>query len=504
MMAGQLSARRCARLSHALVLFFAALLVAGGQRNALVLGEDVAAAGAAAAAASPGSSEGADETVGKCVDHTPMLEELVLAKTNLQRDFDDCEDKRIHLERLMKALEGTVESQSKIIDEAGGSKGIQELIDTASAAGDNTTLLEAAKEEAENARKDAAAAREEAEAAKKEAGEAEQSIQAAREETAAAQETSARLASEKEAVRSELDAASHELETLRKDLSKAEAKESKARQELEKKADDIRGKLERTTSELEIAKKPRVVSVSAIMKDVRQLGNDLAEQTKDARDDIVQRATEKAEKVRAVVEPRLVAAAEASKPVLKTAMDKTEPHRAKAREVFGEYRVVFDEKVGAPVTEKWLIAKEHVSKAWQEAMATTDEVGEAVVAKLVSVGASEDEARKACHYVNLTVLGLFAVLFLVYFLRTIVVNIVWPVVHTVLRLALWVVKVPVRIVYLPVRLVLWALTKCFRLAFGGGGSKGKGAKSGKGNSQGAASRRASAAQTGSRNSKKNK
>lgn len=40
-----------------------------------------------------------------------------------------------------------------------------------------------------------------------------------------------------------------------------------------------------------------------------------------------------------------------------------------------------------------------------------------------------------------------------------------------LLLALWVVKLPFRILFLPVRLVLWVLTKCFRLAFGG---KGKG------------------------------
>lgn len=36
---------------------------------------------------------------------------------------------------------------------------------------------------------------------------------------------------------------------------------------------------------------------------------------------------------------------------------------------------------------------------------------------------------QACHYFNLAMLGLFAVLFLVYFARTIFVNIVWPVVR---------------------------------------------------------------------------
>lgn len=55
-MAGLSSARRCVRLSHALLLFFAAVLLAGAGRSALVLGEDVAAADAAAAESS-GSSQ---------------------------------------------------------------------------------------------------------------------------------------------------------------------------------------------------------------------------------------------------------------------------------------------------------------------------------------------------------------------------------------------------------------------------------------------------------------
>lgn len=40
-----------------------------------------------------------------------------------------------------------------------------------------------------------------------------------------------------------------------------------------------------------------MVSMSAIMKDVKQLGHDLVVQSKDARDDIVKRATEKVEQV---------------------------------------------------------------------------------------------------------------------------------------------------------------------------------------------------------------
>lgn len=49
--------------------------------------------------------------------------------------------------------------------------------------------------------------------------------------------------------------------------------------------------------QLELARKPRVVSMSAIYGDFKQLGNDLVEQSRGARDDIVQRASEHVEKV---------------------------------------------------------------------------------------------------------------------------------------------------------------------------------------------------------------
>ena len=51
------------------------------------------------------------------------------------------------------------------------------------------------------------------------------------------------------------------------------------------------------------------------------------------------------------MQPHLEAAVEASKPIVKQAMVKTEPHRAKAGEVLQEYRGKFDDKVGAPAAE---------------------------------------------------------------------------------------------------------------------------------------------------------
>lgn len=58
---------------------------------------------------------------------------------------------------------------------------------------------------------------------------------------------------------------------------------------------------------------------------------------------------------RGVVQPYFEAAVEASKPIVKKAMEQTEPHRAKAGEVFQEYRGKFDDRVGAPATKVRLI-----------------------------------------------------------------------------------------------------------------------------------------------------
>lgn len=43
--------------------------------------------------------------VGQCVDHTSKVQELMLEKSNIQRDMDDSETKRLRLEHLMEALE---------------------------------------------------------------------------------------------------------------------------------------------------------------------------------------------------------------------------------------------------------------------------------------------------------------------------------------------------------------------------------------------------------------
>lgn len=45
-------------------------------------------------------------------------------------------------------------------------------------------------------------------------------------------------------------------------------------------------------------------------------------------------------------------------------------------------------------------------------------------------------------------------------------------VRTVFRLALWLVKLPLRVLFLPVQLVWWMLTRVYRLIFGGGGAGG--------------------------------
>lgn len=46
--------------------------------------------------------------------------------------------------------QATAEKQSKLIDDAGGAKGIEKLVEMAAAAGDTTSLLEAAQEEVES------------------------------------------------------------------------------------------------------------------------------------------------------------------------------------------------------------------------------------------------------------------------------------------------------------------------------------------------------------------
>ncbi|CAB1118175.1 unnamed protein product [Ectocarpus sp. CCAP 1310/34] len=456
--------RRCVRLCCVAVVLLA------GQRHA-ALGDAVASAEAVDSSKDADAVGVAPEKISEaCVDPTPTLEALELAKATVQGELDDCEAKRLGLDRLMKGLEATVEKQSQVLDAAGGEKGIRELREAASAAGDATTLLQQARAEAAAAREDAEAARGEVEAAKHEAEAAKEDGANAGSEAAAARERAAQMAAEKEALQSKLDAADKELETLRKNLTRAEAKESKAREEHDRHAQEMRGKLERTASELELARKPRVVSMTAICADVKELGNNLVEQSKDARDDIVKRASEKLEMARVVVHPHYESAVEASKPVVKKAMEFTEPHRKKAGEVLAVYRGKFDESVGAPAAEKWSSGKAKISEAWQAAQTKSDESAAWIVSVLVRWGMPDQEAEKTCRYVNNLLLAMVVVALVVYFGGSTVKYFIWPVLRTVLRLALWVLVLPLRILILPVRLVLWVLLKCFRLVFGGRGA----------------------------------
>lgn len=57
------------------------------------------------------------------------------------------------------------------------------------------------------------------------------------------------------------------------------------------------------------------------------------------------------------MQPHLEAAVEASRPIVKKAMDATEPQRVKAGEVFQVYRGKFDDNVGAPVGEVRLLIR---------------------------------------------------------------------------------------------------------------------------------------------------
>ncbi|CAM9846285.1 unnamed protein product [Pylaiella littoralis] len=429
---------------------------------------------------------GAMETAEVCVDSTPLIEALVLEKTKIQASFDDCDSKRTRLEHLMEGLEVTVEKQSKVLDGAGGEKGIQKLLQAAEKAGDaDSALAEAEARETE--------ASEKAEKAEREADAAKREARAAAEEADAAKNDAERLASEMESLQGKLDAADKELETLTNKILEVETQESKTREELTRHTEDIRGKLERTASELELAKRPRVVSMSAIYGDLKQLGDDLVDQSRDARKDIVRRASQKFDEARELAQPHVDAVVEISAPIVKTAMDKTEPHRTKAGEVFASYRGKVDEQVGAPVAKKWSSAKAEASKAWQKANSWCEEVGEALVAKLVSAGVPKGQAEKTCKYLNIGLMCLIGGVFCWYMLTTTVVCVVWPVLRTVLRIALWAVILPLRILFLPVRLVLWVVLKCFRMVFGGGGSAA-GAGSGGGSKK----------SRGGKNSKKNR
>lgn len=88
-----------------------------------------------------------------------------------------------------------------MLDAAGGEKGIRELREAASSAGDATSLLQQARAEAEAAGEDAAAARGEVEAAKQEAEAAKESGASAGSEAASARERAAELLAEKVCVR---------------------------------------------------------------------------------------------------------------------------------------------------------------------------------------------------------------------------------------------------------------------------------------------------------------
>lgn len=83
-----------------------------------------------------------------------------------------------------------MERQSKVLEEVGGEKGIQELTKTAAGAGDVAAAVAEAEASAE-------AAGEEADAAKKVAEEARKEAAAAKEQAAAAEEAAVRLAADK-------------------------------------------------------------------------------------------------------------------------------------------------------------------------------------------------------------------------------------------------------------------------------------------------------------------
>ncbi|CAM9520369.1 unnamed protein product, partial [Ectocarpus fasciculatus] len=191
-MAILISGRRCVRLCCVAVVLLA------GQRHA-ALGDAVVSAEAVDSSSKDADAVGAapEKISEACVDPTPMVEALELAKATVQGELDDCEAKRTGLDRLMKGLEATVEKQSQVLDAAGGEKGILSLREAASSAGDATDLLHQAQAEAAAAREDAAAARGEVEVAKQEAEAAKESGANAGSEAAAARETAAQIAAEK-------------------------------------------------------------------------------------------------------------------------------------------------------------------------------------------------------------------------------------------------------------------------------------------------------------------
>eukprot|EP00904_Undaria_pinnatifida_P006279 jgi/Undpi1/2781/HiC_scaffold_14.g06158.m1 len=382
-----------------------------------------------------------------------LLEESKAQQLKHASEIDTCGGSREDLE----------EKLGGVLEMVGGEEGIQELVSAAAAA----------KEAA--AKEGAAAAKEKEEASLR----AEKMVRGGgrgrredRNDTAG-----------KHGLQSELSAAQTELLELRSMLTDAEARESEAREDAGKHAKDkeeVGRLLERTASELKMAQTPRKVSVMAIMADVRQLVDELVSQSKDARDDIMARASEQGEKVavklaeaKAMAEPYVKTASDKATPLVLKAVEVTAPYRAQAGEAYATHKGTFDEKVGNPVAEKWLIAKAQGMEAFSLAMAKWEEAETALLQKLVYAGVSEEKAQKTCKYVYMGLMAFAVVVLLFYLGKPVLGCIVLPLIRTALRLVLWAVLLPFRILFLPVRLVFWILSSLFRLAFGRGG-KGTG------------------------------
>ncbi|CAN0463897.1 unnamed protein product [Ascophyllum nodosum] len=260
----------------------------------------------------------------------------------------------------------------------------------------------------------------EVEAVRREAEELTEALKEAKtlaEKAAAADATqeerdgAARLAAEQQAqLKSELD-------DLRKKLSGAEAKAREAWEEVEKHADgneEVRRKLERTASELEIAQKPRKVSVAAILADLRYLFDDLVHQSADARDDIVSKGTVQWEKTRKAIQPYYKIAREVVDPQLEKAMSVTAPQREKAAEVVAQYWVKIDDAVMKPAGEKWAEITPIASKAARQAWAKWQAFEVDLHRRLINAGLSKDQADKVTKYAYFGVMATVAVIFLLY------------------------------------------------------------------------------------------